>query len=95
MTDCCAPTKARQPTRCPGCASHGHAVAIETVRALVAISLRSLGPDGYRFCATPNCPIVYFGVENSQPITVDQLREPVYQKSPDQDQVLICYRCRK
>jgi hypothetical protein len=91
MTDSCTPSADRRSTRCPGCASQGHAVAIETVRALVTISLRSLELDGYRFCPTLTCLIVYYGGENGPPITVDLLRELVYQKAADQDQVLICY----
>lgn len=91
MTDCCRSSGAWRRTGCPGCGNQGRAVAIETVRALVRISLRSLEPASYRFCATPGCFTVYYSDGNGQPILIEQVREVVYQKAADQEQVLICY----
>ena len=45
----------------------------------------------YLFCRTPTCPIVYFSADDSQTFTVDHLRERVYQKEPDADDVWVCH----
>jgi hypothetical protein len=66
-------------------------VSIETVKAQLAISLHALTQAAYHFCATPDCPVVYFASEREQQFMTDQIRERVYQKLPDHDDVLVCY----
>jgi hypothetical protein len=78
---------------CPFCGNKGRVVDTLTVKALLAISLEVIQPVIYRFCATPDCPAVYYA-EAGEPVstfTESQLRERVYQKSPLDEAVLICY----
>lgn len=104
MSDsCCVPTEVDVtcgvPTTaapavcvtCPSCRKWGKAVPMETVKAQLAISLHALTQTGYRFCATPDCPVVYFTPDGEGWFTTDQIRERVYQKQPDDDTVLVCY----
>lgn len=76
---------------CPRCATPGKAVQVQTVRAMLAVSLREVQGQHYRFCATPTCAVVYYDPAAGVAFTTDQLREPVYQKAPERDDVPICY----
>lgn len=80
-----------QPGLCPACGAMGVSVSIQTVQAMAAISLRWLRPTSYQFCRTPHCPVVYYRVDDAQTLTVDQVRERVYQKETAQSDVFICY----
>lgn len=75
---------------CPRCRSVGKIVPTQTVKALAAISLRHIVSDPYYFCESPNCPVVYFTAAGAE-IRAAELRERVYQKEPDADDVPICY----
>lgn len=93
---CCTPaitpaSRAPQQSSCPLCGKHGKAVAVVTVRALLAISLQAVTDDDYRFCATSDCPVVYFSRDGTQQFTTAQLREPVFQKAPATPTVPVCY----
>lgn len=96
---CCAtdsscatkPPTAAQVQHCPVCGRKGKPVGM-TVKAMLAVSLHEIQPDStYRFCATPSCPIVYFANDGEQRFTEAQLRERVYQKHPDDNDVFVCY----
>ncbi|WP_298406616.1 hypothetical protein [uncultured Chloroflexus sp.] len=76
---------------CPACGAKGVSVSIQTVKVMAAISLRWLRSTSYQFCHTPHCPVVYYCVADAQTLTVDQVRERVYQKETDQSNVFICY----
>lgn len=98
MSDCCSPggeasasSVAQDTGRCPVCGSAGKAVQTQTVRAMVAVSLREVGGQRYRFCVTPACAVVYYDAATGACFTQEQLREPVYQKQPECDDGLICY----
>lgn len=80
-----------QSGMCPACGAKGAPVSIQTVQALAAISLRCLPSTSYQFCHTPHCPVVYYCTDNAQTLTVDQVRERVYQKETGQPDVYICY----
>jgi hypothetical protein len=93
---CELPTQAgqrlRRPTStCPECGQAGKPVQLQTVKALLRVSLRELESGDYLFCRTPTCPVVYFSSANTQVFTTPQIRERVYQKEPDQDAVFVCY----
>lgn len=45
----------------------------------------------YFFCKDADCPIVYFSEDGKQSFTTEQLREPVYQKEAENDEVFLCY----
>jgi hypothetical protein len=90
---CCTPSELPQSdsshSRCPSCERHGRSVSLRTVQAQVSLSLRALAADRYAFCATVDCPVVYFAA-GTEPITHQQLRERVFQKAPAGD-TLVCY----
>lgn len=93
---CCSSDAAPVPSlpqraACPTCAVQGKAVAVATVRALLCTSLRAVTHAAYHFCATPDCPVVYFTFDGGQHFTTDQLRERVFQKAPADPAGLVCY----
>jgi hypothetical protein len=95
-TGCCSPDSAPVPAlpqraACPGCAALGKAVSVATVRALLRTSLRAVTHATYHFCATPDCPVVYFSCDGSRHFTTDQLRERVFQKASADPAALVCY----
>ena len=75
---------------CPICKTSGKAIGTQTVKALLSISIQQV-PEGYLFCKSPTCPVVYFAADGSHHFTTDQVREHIYQKHPDDDTVLVCY----
>lgn len=89
---CSVATPQEQAARahlCPGCDRRGRAISLVTVQAQVAISLQAIAAPLYWFCATRDCPVVYFAAD-APAITRDQIRERVFQKEP-LDDVLVCY----
>jgi hypothetical protein len=76
---------------CPTNHVKGRPVDSLTLKALLAESLEVLRPVKYRFCAVSDCPVVYYAEDGKQTFTQNQLRELVYQKRPDDDEVLVCY----
>jgi hypothetical protein len=81
----------RQAAFCDSCGEKGKPVQTQTVKAMLAMSLRAVEDGEYLFCRTPTCPVVYFSADGKQTFTVDQLRERVYQKEPQAEEVLVCY----
>lgn len=87
-------TLQRQPypdVLCPECKQKGKIVQIQTVKALLSVSLRLIQETDYYFCRTRLCPIVYYSADNKSSFTTSQLRERVYQKEPSADDVFVCY----
>lgn len=76
---------------CPQCGKTGKAVQVQTVKALLSMSLRAARDVEYLFCRTQTCPVVYFSPDGEQTFTAGQVRERVYQKEPDADDVFVCY----
>ena len=76
---------------CPVCGARGKPVPGQTVRALASVSLRSVREVEYLFCKTQFCPVVYYSADGVQTFTVDQVRERVYQKEPENPDVYFCY----
>ncbi|MGC8878266.1 MAG: putative iron-sulfur cluster-binding metallochaperone [Anaerolineae bacterium] len=76
---------------CPVCNQRGKKVEGQTVKAMLALSLAHVSHGAYLFCSTPTCPVVYFSADGMQHFTIEQVRERVYQKDPDTDEVLVCY----
>jgi hypothetical protein len=76
---------------CPKCGKRGLALGIETLKALLIVSLRRLNDElQYRFCTTKDCDVVYFGNDGSI-FTTEDLSLRVYQKMPSNPDVLVCY----
>ncbi len=89
-----APTIQRTPRTanvCPVCGQIGKPVQGQTVKALLSVSLRQVRNGEYLFCRTQTCPVVYFSLDRQQTFTVEQVRERVYQKEPNAEDVFICY----
>ena len=76
---------------CPECGKTGKPVQGQTVKALLSVSLRDVQDVQYLFCRTQTCQVVYFSTNGEQTFIVDQVREKVYQKEPETDDVFICY----
>lgn len=76
---------------CPECGKTGKPVQGQTVSAMLAVSLRVVQDTQYLFCRTRTCPVVYFSENDEQTFTVEQVRERVFQKEPEAQDVLICY----
>ena len=80
------------PKRCPGCGNVGTRVDAMTLEALLTgDALMSGIPDAPRFCATADCPIVYFDGEALTTFTESDLTVRVHAKHPDDDSVQVCY----
>ena len=98
-TDCCTtPNGQLQQERtieiqnCPACGKNGKKVGMETVKAMLPVTLHEIQPDSiYLFCRTADCAVVYFTDDGEQTFIEDDLREKVYQKHPDDDDVFVCY----
>ena len=76
---------------CPVCGEIGKPVQGQTVKALLAVSLRAVQGVEYLFCKTQTCPVVYFSPDGKQTFNVEQVRERVYQKEPESQDVFVCY----
>jgi len=81
----------RATKTCPQCHQNGKPVQGQTVKAMLLVSLREVQDGEYLFCKTKTCPVVYFTLNGKQVFTADQVRERVYQKEPDADEVFVCY----
>jgi hypothetical protein len=104
---CCCPSEAgnavcdlpaqdfQRPVRdmnsCPECGKTGKAVEGQTIRSLLSVSLRQVQDVRYLFCRTQSCLVVYFSADGEQTFTFDQVRERVYQKEPEAEDVFVCY----
>ena len=76
---------------CPKCVKVGKPVEEQTVKALLSVSLREVQQTQYFFCRTQTCPVVYFSAHGEQAFTIEQVRERVYQKEPESEDIFICY----
>jgi Zinc binding domain len=81
----------KEPYSCPECGKTGKPVQGQTLKALLSVSLREIQDTAYLFCRTQTCPIVYFSSNSKKNFIVEQVRERVYQKEPEADDVFICY----
>jgi hypothetical protein len=76
---------------CPECGKTGKPVQGQTLKAFLAVSLRETHDVEYLFCRTQTCPVVYFSTDGEQTFTLEQIRERVYQKEPEAQDVFVCY----
>ena len=76
---------------CPTNSRPGKLVDSLILKACLAIPLTELRPTSYHFCQEPDCPTVYYAADGGQVFDEAALRERVYQKHPDDDNVLVCY----
>ena len=77
---------------CPTNGRFGQPVGKQTIKSLLARSLTLISPtQAYRFCPAPDCATVYYRADGQQVFGEDDLRERVYQKHIESDEVLICF----
>ncbi len=90
MTDCCLVPSKKTVFTCPVCHQKGRAVGLQTVQAIAKsdVEVRD-NPNPYRFCRTPDCPVVYFG-EDGQQIDKSQVRVRVGIKETE-NPIPVCY----
>jgi len=81
----------RAANACPECGQKGKPVQGQTVKALLSASLHEVRDMVYLFCRTQTCPVVYFSSDGGRVFTVEQVRERVYHKEPESDDVFVCY----
>ena len=81
----------RVSNACPVCGMRGKPVQGQTVKALLSVSLGAVQDVEYLFCKTRTCPVVYFSSDSEQTFRIEHVREQVYQKEPDRDEVFVCY----
>lgn len=79
-------------SQCPKCAQDGAAVDRITLKALLTPDgLRRGIPAQPRYCATADCPVVYFDVDGDVTFTESDLVVRVYAKHPDDPETPVCY----
>jgi hypothetical protein len=76
---------------CPACKNKGKRIDTATVKALLLSSLRHVSEKPYYFCSVADCDVVYFDEDGTETFIRKQIRERVYQKEPNSEDVLICY----
>ena len=91
MSDCCDIELPIQscPARCPACGRPGRSVEPITVKAV--LRPQALGrrcASAHSFCATPDCPVVYFG--GDEVFHREDVAVPVFQKEPAGSRT-VCY----
>lgn len=89
MGDCCEqPANTLRPS-CPGCGRPGREVDRVTLKALLRPeALTQLGAGEFRFCPTSDCPIVYYGLDES--FQREDVLVPVFQKETEIGRT-VCY----
>lgn len=91
MESCCTIGDDVQPApaHCPQCGKAGRSVERITVKALLRPeALARLSAPAHRFCATAECPIVYFGREEA--FAREDLVVTVFQKESPMARI-VCY----
>lgn len=76
---------------CPTNGRPGQPIDPLILKACLAVSLSEVRPTAYHFCRETDCPVVYYSGDGDQVFDEAALRERVYQKHPDDDDVLVCY----
>lgn len=88
-TQCCSPGTAES---CRSCGGPGQTVDRITLKALLTPdALRRGVPESPRFCATRECPVVYFDSRSQVAFTELDVVVPVYAKHPYDMSVPVCY----
>lgn len=85
------PILKRAENTCPECGQVGKPVDDATLKSMLSSSLRQIRKVQYFFCRTRACPVVYFSSDGEQMFTTEDVRERIYQKEPDSEDVFVCY----
>ena len=89
----CEPDAVKQggPERCRTCGNQGAPVSRKTILLMLKPDLLEQASTGiFRFCATRECPTVYFEEHGPQVFTTDDLRVIVGVKA-NSDPIPVCY----
>jgi hypothetical protein len=88
MEACCEPTPDRERV-CPACGRMGRGVDRITVAAMLRpAALARLGEAEHRYCATPDCPVVYFA--GADLFRSEEIGVAVFHKEPSGART-VCY----
>lgn len=89
MEDCCGHSAEPRAGSCPTCGHPGREIQRITLKALLRPeALARLGPEEHRFCATADCPVVYF--QDAEGFRREDLLVPVFQKEAEGGRT-VCY----
>ncbi len=84
-------TPVREKNACPTCGQKGKPVDTATVKSMLSVSLNRVKSTPYFFCQNRDCPTVYFSDDGLQTFGKEEVRERVYQKEPEAEDVFVCY----
>src|SRR5574341_305165 len=76
---------------CPVTGARGKKISLTTIKAMLGVSLEAVRDVDYYFCPQADCSVVYFSADHTQTFSTAEVRERVYQKEPDADDVFVCY----
>ncbi|MGB7337735.1 MAG: hypothetical protein WBC91_02500 [Phototrophicaceae bacterium] len=76
---------------CPQCDSIGRNVDNATIKSLISVSLHRVADVIHHFCAKADCDVVYFAEDRSETFYTSDIRERIYQKERNADDILVCY----
>jgi len=76
---------------CPTNGKPGKLVETQIVKAMLALPLTEIRNTQYYFCREADCQTVYYSADGAQTFAESDLRERVYQKHIDEDDVFVCY----
>ncbi len=97
MSACCTPTGCSVTDEaaselCAACGTKGITVEPITLKALLtADGLRRGVPPSPRYCANPQCEVVYFDTAAVVVFRETDLIVPVHAKHPTEDSIPVCY----
>lgn len=80
----------RDSASCPQCGQPGGPVSEVTVQSLLLDQAKAKFTSAFRFCATPQCAVVYFQPVSGDRVIQSDLRVAVFQKRADPKR-LVCY----
>ena len=89
MDECCERPAEPRAEGCPACGHTGRETERITLKALLKPkALARLGPKEHHFCASPECPVVYF--RNAQVFRTGDVLVPVFHKEVEGART-VCY----
>ena len=93
MADCCKVPAPSRAASCPMSGTPGRSLSRVTLESLLDQRARELvrADQDYFFCPAPSCAVVYFSGDGEQVFKIDELTVPVWQKSPEDPDVPVCY----
>lgn len=81
----------RELAVCPTNGKAGKPIDTQTVKSMLMLPLTAIRQTQYYFCREADCPTVYYSKDGTQTFTETDLRERVYQKHEQDENVLVCY----